>query len=953
MVDVSAASGERAISFGPFRLVPTQRLLLEDDNPVRVGSRALDILTALVERPGKLVGKEELMARVWRGTFVEEGNLKFQVGALRRALGDGRAGRRYIATSPGQGYRFVAPITVAEAPAPAAPSAAPARQNHNLPQQLIRLIGRAGTVSTLVARLPRQRLITMVGPGGIGKTTVALAVAEALIPAYQHGVWLIDLAPLGDPRLVPSALAAVLGLEIRSDSPLPGLIALLRDKRMLLVLDNCEHVIDEAAVLTAGILRGAPGVHILATSREPLRAEGEHVYRLSPLEIPSGSAGLTAAKALGFPAVQLFVERAAASLDEFELSDADAAIVADICRKLDGIPLAIEFAAARAEAFGVRGLATRLDERLRLLTSGLLAAAPRHQTMSATLDWSYQLLTEAEQRVLRCLAIFAGGFTLQGAAAVAADTTHAESEIVDQVAELVAKSLVAADVGGAEPRLRLLETTRAYALNQLAESGEVDAIGRRHAEYYRGVLEAEADDKTSADDWPAAYAPEIDNIRAAMTWAFAPKGDASIGVALAAVSAPVWLEVSLLTECHSWMGKAIASLAAAGRGTRYEMTLQTAFAISLMYTKGMTGEAQAALTRAVELAKSLHDPDYRLRALTGLCTFRIRFADFRSALGFARECEAAAHGLTDPTAIPTAVWMLGVSLYFLGDLARARGHFERALDASIPASPRSYIVRFGDDQRVHSLSILAHALWLQGFPDQAVRTGKHGIDQAHTLQHPVSMCMALTWGGSTIALRTGDLALAERYATMLIEHAEKQSVSLYHAYGLGIRGWLAAKRGDPATGVQLLRSALVGIRQTRSYVFYLKFLVIMAEFLGPAGEVNEALAAIDEALQRAERNQEFWCMPEVLRIKGELLILQNESNAAVAEDHFVRSLDWARRQGALSWELRTAMSLARSQRDRGESREARDPLAAVYGRFTEGFGTADLREAKRLIDALS
>ena len=634
MVELTASASEGAISFGPFSLLSGQRLLLEGDKPVRLGSRALDILTALVERSGELVGKEELIARVWRGTFVEEGNLKFQVGALRRALGDGRDGRRYIATSAGQGYRFVAPVTVAQAPAAASLPAAPTRQNHNLPQQLTRLIGRGGTVSTLAARLPRQRLITMVGPGGIGKTTVALAVAEALIPAYQHGVWLIDLAPLGDPRLVPSALAAVLGLEIRSDSPLPGLIALLRDKRMLLVLDNCEHVIDEAAALTAGILRGAPGVHILATSREPLRTEGEHVYRLSPLEIPPGSAGLTAATALGFPAVQLFVERAAASLDEFELSNADAPIVADICRKLDGIPLAIEFAAARVEAFGVRGLATRLDERLRLLTSGLRAAAPRHQTMSATLDWSYQLLTEAEQRVLRCLAIFAGGFTLRGAAAVAADVTHAESEIIDQVAELVTKSLVAADVGGAELRLRLLETTRAYALSHLAESGEVDAIGRRHAEYYCGVLEAEADDKTSADDWPAAYAPDIDNIRAAMTWAFAANGDASIGVALAAVSAPVWLEMSLLTECHGWMGKAIASLAAAGRGTRHEMTLQTAFAISLMYTMGMTGEAQAALTRAVELAKSLHDPDYQLRALTGLCTFRIRFADFRSALGF-------------------------------------------------------------------------------------------------------------------------------------------------------------------------------------------------------------------------------------------------------------------------------------------------------------------------------
>ena len=318
--------------------------------------------------------------------------------------------------------------------------------------------------------------------------------------------------------------------------------------------------------------------------------------------------------------------------------------------------------------------------------------------MSATLDWSYQLLSDAGQRVLRRLAIFAGGFTLQGAAAVATDATHPESEIIDQVAELVSKSLVAADVGGAEPRLRLLETTRVYALSKLAESGEVDAIGRRHAEYYRGVLEAAAEDKTSADDWPAAYAPDIDNIRAALTWAFAPEGDVSIGVALAAASAPVWLEMSLLTECHGWMGKAIASLGAADRGTRHEMALQTAFAVSLMYTKGMTGEANAALMRAIELATSLRDPEYQLRALTGLCTFRIRFADFREALAFARQCEAVAQGLTDPAAMPTADWMLGVSLYFLGDLAGARAHLQQALDAHVPAPPRVYIVRFGVDQ---------------------------------------------------------------------------------------------------------------------------------------------------------------------------------------------------------------------------------------------------------------
>ena len=950
MVDVSAVSSERAISFGPFRLLPDRRLLLEGDKPVRLGSRALDVLIALVEHPGEVVGKDELMARVWPHTFVEEGNLKFQVGALRRTLGDGN---RYLVNIPGRGYCFVAPVALADGSRQSVPQAAAAEHRHNLPVHLTRMIGRADTVSKLASWLPRQRSITIVGPGGIGKTTVALAVVETLIAAYEHGVWLIDLAPLSDPCLVPSALAAVLGLEIRAEDPRPGLIAFLRDKQMLLVLDNCEHVIDEAAVLTAGILRGTPGVHILATSREPLRAEGEHVYRLSPLGIPPKSAGLSAAEALGFPSVQLFVERAMASLDLFELSDADAPIVADICRKLDGIPLAIEFAAARVEAFGVHGLAARLDERLRLLTSRRRAVAPRHQTMSATLDWSYQLLPEAEQRVLRRLAIFAGGFTLQGAAAVAADATHSESEIINQVGELVAKSLVAADVDDADPRLRLLETTRTYAVSKLAASSEIDAIGRRHAEYYRGELEAASDNKTSAQDWSAAYAPDIDNIRAALTWAFAPGGDVSIGVALAAASAPVWLEMSLLTECHSWMGKATASLDAAGGGTRHEMALQTAFAVSIMYTKGMTGEANAALIRAVELATILRDPDYQLRALTGLCTFRIRFADFREALAFARRCDAAAQGLTDPTAIPTADWMLGVSLYFLGDLASARVHFQHALDAQAPAPQRAYIVRFGVDQRVHSLSILAHIQWLQGFPDQAARTGKRGVDLASTLEHPVSMCMALTWGGTTIALRTGDLTLAEQYATMLVEHAEKHSVSLYHAYGLGVRGWLSAKRGDPATGVQLLRAALAGIRETRSYVFYVKFLVILAEFLGPAGEVDAGLAAIDESLQRVERNEELWCMPEVLRIKGELLLLQKGSNAAVAEDIFLRSLDWARRQGALSWELRTAMSLAHLLRDRGCRREALDLLASVHDRFTEGFGTADLQAARLLYDELT
>jgi DNA-binding winged helix-turn-helix (wHTH) protein len=288
----ATASGGTAIAFSPYRLLAAQRLLLEGDKPVRLGSRAFDILTALVERAGEVVGKEELIARAWPDTFVDEANLKIQVSALRRALGDGQGDHRYVVTVVGRGYNFVAPIREGQpSQVSSSPIIVPATL-HNLPFATIRMIGREEIVTTLVTQLSRRRLVTIVGPGGIGKTTVGLAVAERMIGAYEHGVWLVDLAPLRDPGLVPSAVATVLGLEIRVEDPLPGLVVALRDNRMLLMLDNCEHVIDAAADLAAAVLSRTSGVNILATSREPLGVSGERVHRLGPLNSPEPSPGL-------------------------------------------------------------------------------------------------------------------------------------------------------------------------------------------------------------------------------------------------------------------------------------------------------------------------------------------------------------------------------------------------------------------------------------------------------------------------------------------------------------------------------------------------------------------------------------------------------------------------------------------------------------------------------------
>jgi len=525
------------IAFGPFRLVPAQRLLLEGETPVRVGTRAMEILIALVEKPGVLLSKKELIARVWPNTHVVDENLKFQVAALRRALGDGRDGRRYLENSPGQGYRFVARVTGGAPLAAAAARPSGSSDRHNLPSRVFPLIGRSEVVAKIAEQTSRHRLLTIVGPGGIGKTSVAIAAAEQLMGVYEDGVWRVDMAAVTDEAAVAGAVADVIGATYDPGSPLAGLMSALRNRRMLLILDNCAHVVIAVATLAAAVLRRATGVHVIATSREPLQVEGECVHLLGSLESPPASAELDGVAALRYPAVELFVERARAGIGGFELRDEDAPIVGDICRKLDGIPLVIKFAATHVGMLGVRTLAGLLEDRLRLLTIGRRTALPRHRTMRATLDWSFGLLTPAEQTVFARLSVFAGGFTLAAAAAIAADETLRGNEIVDLVLKLTTKSLVCADVDAVEPQFRLLQITRAYGLEKLIGRGEHDAIFRRHAEHYCEQIEATA--RSSSKRSPMiAPALDFDNHRAAMAWASGPGGDPSIALRLTAAAGP-------------------------------------------------------------------------------------------------------------------------------------------------------------------------------------------------------------------------------------------------------------------------------------------------------------------------------------------------------------------------------------------------------------------------------
>jgi len=955
VVAPSTISDNRTISFGPYRLLPAQQLLLKAGKPIHVGSCTLEILIALAERAGEFVSTEELIARVWPNTFVEEGNLRVHIAALRRILRDTQAGNRYVANVPGQGYRFIAPVILSEGQRSSASEAAAVERRHNFPAPPTRIVGRDGIVSTLAAQLPERHFITVVGPGGIGKTTLALAVAERRAAFYEHGARFVDLASVADPLLVPSALASVLGAAIRSDKPIPSLVNFLKDRQILIVLDGCEHITEPAAALAVELLKGASGVHILATSREPLRAEGERVQRLAPLGLPPESARLSATEALAFPAVQLFVERAAASLDGFELGDSDAPAVADICRRLDGIPLAIELAAGRVDAFGLRDLAARLDDRFRLLTRGRRTALPRHQTLSATLDWSYEFLPESERVALRRLAVFAGSFTLKAVSAVAESAQLAAS--VNPFANLVAKSLVAADIGSATVRYRLLETMRVYALAKLTESGELSEVSRRHAEYFLSVFQqAEAKWETRPTaEWLEDYGREIDNVRAALDWAFSTDGDATIAVALTVAAVPLWLQLSLTQECHSRVQHALARLEnAASPATRLLMQLYAALGVTLLHKTGPGPEIKAVWTRVLELAESFEDRDYMVRALWGLWVTSINGGEYRAALAFAQRFRSLVANAADPNELLIGDRLVGNSLYYLGDHINARRHIERMLSGYAPPVRRSHVVRFHFDQRMAAHAILARILWEQGFSEQALRVAQSSVQDAQAIDHALSLCISLAVGMCPVALATGDLDQSERAVAMLLDQSTRHELTFWHAWGRAFNGVLLVKRDD-ARALEVLGNALgeelPGTSMARRNV---AFLGDFAEALGSGGEFGKGFAVIDAALERCERDEGRWCFANLLRVKGELILRQGAPNATVeAETYFLRSLDWAHRQQALSWELRTATSLARLQRDGGRLGEARDLLTSVYARFSEGFGTTDLTTAKVLLAELA
>ncbi len=919
------APHDEAIAFGPFLLLPRQALLLESDRPVRLGSRAMEILTALAERPGEVLSKEELIARVWPDTVVEESNLKVHVSALRKVLGDDRAGSRYIANVPGRGYRFVAQASQ-RAYAPLDSPLASVSRVGNLPAILTRVVGRADVISAIASRLSSQRLVTIVGPGGIGKTTVGLAVAHDWARLHEDGAQFADLASVNDGSFVASALASSFGVAVYANNAVPALMSFLANKRMLIVLDSCEHVVEAAATLAEQLLKSCAELRILGTSREPLRAPGEHVVRLEPLSLPAAeSEDITAADAVAYSAIQLFIERASASLDTFDLSDINAPFVADICKRLDGNALAIELAAGRLDAFGLREVAEALDDRFRLLRSQRRTALQRHRTLGATLDWSYDLLSEGERTLLRRLSVLVGLFSLDAARAVGAGDDIEGAEVSHLVAELVAKSLVAADITGDLASYRLLDTTRAYALAKLAQSPESQEIARRHASHYLDVFSVATDEDSdrSTAEWVRRYARHVDNVRSALDWTFSDRGDLALGVALTIATVPLWVSLSLMDECRRRVERALAVPANRMQRTpQQEMQLQTALGVAL-YSIGPVAAAKAAWSRVLSMSEETRDSDHQLRALWGVWVVGVTGGGQRPSFASARRFRDLARNCRDGLAEAVGERLIGTSLHFLGEHERGLAHLERSLRQLNDTGRRSHVVRFQFDQVVSVLAYLAKVLWILGRNDEAIRSVEQCIEQATVLGHSASLCYALGSAACPIALWNSDLDGAERHITSLLGLSHRHALALWKIMGHRFRGALDIRRGRAEEGIRALRDSASALRDVGFVLYYTTALGDLAEGLGVVGRVAEGLDVINDALDQSRRHDELWHLPELLRIRSGLLLQQQKADSiSAAEVSLKEALECATQQKALAFRARAATALARLLHDQGRQEQA-------------------------------
>jgi len=952
-----------AFSFGPFSLSPGKRILRKDGTVVPLGGRAFDMLVAMVERNGTVVTTEELMAVAWPGVIVVESNVRVQVANLRRTLGCGRDGARYIANVTGRGYCFVEPVRRIDAldhpsPTSSEPDAAPpaahvdgAQQTagslSTFPAPLEGAIGRDACVTELAQVVNERRLVTVVGAAGAGKTTLATLVAHAL-DAFDGSMFFVDLSVVDRDEMVTEALASAVGYMPSGGDLLPGLLEVLSAKRALIVLDNCEHVISAAASLCQQIVHGTRHVSLLSTSREALRVREEFVYLLRPLAFPPDTGRLTTKQAMTWPAIQLFMERASEGGARGGMSDDEAQTVAALCRRLDGNPLAIGLVASRVGSYGIQGVADLFASQLALHWQGRRHDSPRHQTVEALIDWSHNLLPERDRQVLQRLSVFSGAFSVEAAVTVTSDEAIDAFQVREAVGNLVDKSLVAVSGESDETHLRLLETTKAYAALRLARLPGGDGFARRHALYYAEQLRKLSDGQQRTRAGGERRVLEIGNIRTAIEWAFSAGHDPTLATTMWCMAAPLFLELSLIRECKRTCERAINELPDQFRSTRTELRLLDLTAITYFAGADYEGAMKQVLERGLELSRQLADNESMFQFLTGLHLAMITNGEFQSSLLVCEQYSALASAHGGPTEAIIAAWMAGSSKHYTGDLVGADASFAASeqLLAQHGIRPLHY---FEVMKEIIASINTARVKWALGMPTQALQRASNVIDAGRKLPGSLAMRVTLCFHILLIhGLYDQARGLTEELENLSIDYntsVRRQVINV-------VKGFLLSYLGQSEAAISHLQQCLALLPPPKMSVVRTDALQALAEAQRASGNVTLALASINEAIDLARDTKGEFNLPDLLRTKAEVLMSIPRIGMEEVEEVLSEAVERARKQGALSWELRISLTAAKARASQGRNQEAREMLEHVYSRFTEGFDTNDLRAAAQALHAL-
>jgi predicted ATPase len=809
-----------------------------------------------------------------------------------------------------------------------------------LPGRATRILGREDIRARITKNLPARRFLTLVGPGGIGKTALAIEIAASLASGFEDGVVFVDLSLVRDATEAPAVIAARLGISNQVADSEQALGTLLRRKHLLLVLDNCEHVAKVVAPLIQRQLLVSPHLFVLATSREPLAVVSETLYRLQGLEVPPLGASPTREAALQYESVQLFVQRAGASSGKFALSDEDAPIVGDICRWLGGNPLAIELVAARTDLYGVAELAAMLDARLLQSPQARRTALPRHRTLAAMLDWSYHLLSAPEQVILRRLAVFRSSFSMQSAKQVAADEAIALGEVASTILRLATKSLVLSDVRTGVARYELAGLTRTYIYEKFLESPDHAGTRHRHARYMLEVLNESQASWPTADrtEWTSLYGPLMEDVLAALEFALTEPELRDLATELLSAGAMLGVRFSRLLDFEALIKQALSAVDGAGPATDRRMRLLA----SLNFMNLAQYGASSWLAEEVGQSKNLgvdHGGVW-LQIDTQIANF-IRswmIGDYAEMVRLAQHLADVAQASDDPLASLVADRIQGQARHFSGDHDRSKAQCERVLSSRTRRGPLRSITGT-TDFRVSMRIIVSRIHWMQGRAELAAAVADEAIEFAK-LEQPQSLCLSLAFAACPIAFWSGDVDKARALVELLREQASDHSLrGLWLPWAQAL-GELLDHRDDGRLG-----SASSQFVQSAS-----KYGLLLVDHLYT---IEPELALVDGlGLERGLESS--WCAPELQRLSGERLLRQGSDHGTElrAEACFKSAIALARRQNAVAWELRAATSLAKLLQGQSRDDDAYQLLSEVYERIPQSRGTADLSKARLILMAL-